>query len=142
PRAVLVEEVVDQLRCRRVEARRLFEVGEARLGDVPGGAESEQERPLAGRADAGDLVERAFHEFLLAPRAMGSDGEAVRFVAQALNEEQGWIAGREPERLAPLDEEGLAPRVAVGAFGDRGESHARNSERGQNLACGLELPFS
>ena len=73
PRPVLVEEVVHELRRRGVEARRLFEIREARLGDVLGGAEGEQERALARRPDAGDFVERAFHEFLLAPRAMGSD---------------------------------------------------------------------
>jgi hypothetical protein len=38
-----VEEVVDRLRGRGVEARRLFEVGEARLGGVPGRAEGEKE---------------------------------------------------------------------------------------------------
>ena len=45
-----MEEVVDQLRRRGVEARRLFEVGEARFGDVLGRAEGEQERALARRA--------------------------------------------------------------------------------------------
>ena len=80
-----------------------------------------QQRALARRADAGDFVERALDELLLAPGAMGADGEAVRLVAQALDEEQRRIARRQPERLAPLDEEGLAAGVAVGALGDRGE---------------------
>ena len=90
--------------------------------------------------DARDLVERAFDELLLAPRAVGSDGEAVRLVAQALDEEQRRIARRKLERLAALDEEGLAPGVAVGALGDRGEPHALDAERGQHLARRLELP--
>ena len=60
---------------------------------------------------------------------MGSDGEAVRLIAQALDEEQSRIARAELERLAALDEESLAAGVAVGAFGDRGEPHALDAER-------------
>src|SRR5580700_223735 len=72
-RPVFVEEVVDQLRRRSVKARSLFEIGQARFGDVLGRAESEQERTLARRADARDFVERAFNELLLASRAVRSD---------------------------------------------------------------------
>ena len=50
--------------------------------------------------------------------------------------------GEQAERLAALDEEGLAARVAVGPLGDRGERHARHAERGQDLARGLELPLA
>src|SRR5271166_796694 len=54
----IVEEVVHQLGRRRVEARRLFEVGQPSAGDVLGGAEGVEEGALAARADAGDFVER------------------------------------------------------------------------------------
>ena len=67
-------------------------------------------------------------------------GEAVRLVAQALDEEQRRVARRQLERLAPLDEEGLAPGVAVGALGDRDEPDALDAERADHLARGLELP--
>src|SRR6516165_11645711 len=118
-----MKEVIDQRRRALVEAGGLFEVGEAGAGDRLGRAEGEQERALARRADAGDFVERTPDEVLLAPGAMGSDGEAVRFVAQALDEEEGGIARRELERFPALYKEGLAARVAVGALGDRGERH-------------------
>ena len=42
--------------------------------------------------------------------------------------------------LASLDKEGLAPRVAVGAFGDRDQPHALDAKRGQDFPRGLELP--
>jgi hypothetical protein len=131
-----VEKVVDQLRRRGVEAGRLFEVGEAGLRDVPRRAEGEQERALARRADAGDFVERALDEFALAPCAVGSDGEAVGLVAQALDEEEGRIARAEPERFAPLDEESLVAGVAVGALGDRDQPHPLDAEPSQNFARG------
>jgi hypothetical protein len=56
---------------------------EASLGDVPRRAEGEQERALARGPDARDFVERAFDELALAPGAMGADGVAVGFLAQA-----------------------------------------------------------
>src|ERR1700733_13364961 len=117
PRPVFVEEVVHELRGRGVEARRLLEVRQARFGDVFGRAESEQERTLARRADARDLVERAFHEFLLAPSPGGPDGKAMRLVAQALDKEERRVARAQLERLASLDEEGLAAGVAGRALG-------------------------
>ena len=135
-----MEKVVHQLRGGGVEARRFFEVGEAGFGDVLGRAEGEEQRALARRADARDFVERALDEFLLAPGAMGPDGEAVRLVAQALDEEQRRIAGRKLEGLAALDEEGFPAGVAVGALGDRDQRDPFDAERGQNLARGLELP--
>src|SRR5215831_21032317 len=113
-----MKKVIDELRRPGVEARGLFEVGQPGPGHRLGRAEGEQERALARRADAGDFVERAPDEVLLAPGAVGPDGEAVRFVAQTLDEEEGRIAGRELERLPALDEEGLATRVAVRALGD------------------------
>src|ERR1700733_8259785 len=70
---------------------------------------------------------------------MGSDGEAVRLVAKPLDEEQSRIARAQLERLAPLDEERFAPRIAVGPFGDRDQPHPFDPEAGQNFPRGLEL---
>ena len=129
PPASIAEVVIHQLRRRGVEARRLFQIGKAGAGDGLGRAEGEQERPLARRPDAGDFVERASHELLLAPGAVGSDGEAMGFVAQALDEEQRRIARRQPKRFPPLDEERLAPGVAVrGPWRSRGRLSAPRVE--------------
>src|SRR5579863_10054155 len=103
-----MEKVIDQLRRRRIDARRLFEIGEAGARDALGGAEGVEQSPFARRADAGDLVERALDEFLLALGAMRADREAMRFVAQPLHKIKRGIARRQPERLAVLDEECLA----------------------------------
>src|SRR5208283_4046851 len=116
--AGLMEKIVHDLRGGGVQARRLFEVGQSRPRHRPDGSEGVEERALAGRADAGDLIERAPGKILLAPRPVRADREAVGLVAKALDEEQGGIAGRELERLAALNEEGLAAGVAVGTLGD------------------------
>ena len=52
---------------------------------------------------------------------MRADGEAMRLVAQALDEIKRGIARRQPERLAPRDEKHLASGVAVGPLGDGGQ---------------------
>ncbi len=77
-----------------------------------------QQRALARGADAGDFVERALHEILLALGSVRADGEAMGLVAQALHKEQGRVAHRQFERLAPFDEKRLAAGVAVRPFGD------------------------
>src|SRR5208337_497660 len=94
----------------------------------------------ARRPYARDFIERILDELLLASRAMGSDGETMRLVAQALDEKQGRVAWAEFERLAPLDEERLAARVAVRPLGDRCEGDPLHPQRGHHLARGLELP--
>ena len=53
-----------------------------------------------------------------APRAVRADGEAVRLVAQALDEIEHRVAVRQHERLAAGHEEFLAAGVAVAALGD------------------------
>ena len=77
-----------------------------------------QQRALAARPDAGDLVERIAHHLLLAPRPVRADGEAMRLVAQALDEIEHRIAHRQAEGLAAAHEEALAAGLAVLALGD------------------------
>ena len=93
-----MEEVVDGPRGRGVDARRLRQVLERRALDGLDGAEMVQQRALAGRPDAGDLVERVLDHLALAPGPMAADGEAVGLVAQALHEVERRIAGRQLER--------------------------------------------
>ena len=87
------------------------------------GAEVVQERALAGRADAGDLVERVLHHLALALRPVRADGEAVRLVAQALDEVERRVARRQLERRLARLEEGLPAGVAVAALGDADDRH-------------------
>ncbi len=95
----------------------------------------QQQRALAAGADAGDLVERVLDHLLLAPRAVRADGEAVRLVAQPLDEIEHRIAHRQRERVPALDEEALAAGVAVLALGDADRHDAvLDAEIGEDLA--------
>ena len=61
-----------------------FQVGQAGRRHGAGRAEMLQQRALAARADAGDLVQRIGADGGAAFLAMAADGETVRFVAQPL----------------------------------------------------------
>ena len=80
-----------------------------------------QQRALARRPDALNLVERRGLHRLLAPRAMGADGKAMRLVAELLDAIKHGVARLEQQRLAPLQIDALAPGVAVGTLGYRRE---------------------
>ena len=92
-------------------------------------------RPLARRADAVDLVERIGADRLRALGAVRADGEAMRLVAQALDEIEHGIARLEHEAaLAAGNVEMLAAGVAVGPLGDADQRDIVNAEFGQHLA--------
>src|SRR5688572_12817289 len=89
-----VEIVVDAPRRRAGNTRNLFQILERGALDRAGRSEVHQQRPLAPRADAGNLVERTRRHALRALLAMGADGKAVGLVAQALEIEEGRRVGR------------------------------------------------
>src|SRR5690348_6786181 len=95
--ALGMEMIIDALRHRLADAVDALEVGEAGAGDAARRAEMMQQRLLALAADTGDLVERRDADLLGAARAMRADGEAMRLVAQALQEVQHRILGIEAE---------------------------------------------
>src|SRR3954452_17524329 len=109
---------VDPLRHLLADARRLLQVAQAGHLHAARGTEMVQQRPLAGGADALDLVKLAGAQRLRSASAVGGDGEAVRLVAQALQEIQHRVAGRELESLPSLRVEPLAAGVAVGTLGN------------------------
>src|SRR3569623_641469 len=90
-----IEVVVDQLRHRVRDAGDGGEVGEGGAAHGLGGAEMLQQRALARRADALDLIERVLDDVLLAARPVRADGEAVGLVAQALHVIEYWVAMRQ-----------------------------------------------
>ena len=51
-----------------------------------------QQGAFAGRADAGNFLQAALADVLLAAHAVRADGEPVRFVAQPLDELEQRIA--------------------------------------------------
>src|SRR5271165_2936992 len=81
---VVAMEMVINLFCDSLaDAGDALEFAEPGARDRPRRAEMMQQCPLAPGADPGDLVERRMSERLCPFGAMGADGKAVRFVAQA-----------------------------------------------------------
>src|SRR5256885_15611232 len=113
-----MEEIIDLARRFGVDSGYMFQIRDGGALDRLERAEVTQQRALAGRPDAGDFLQAGFTDVLLALLAMRADGEAVRLVAQALNEIENGIARAQPERLASGHEEGLATRVALRPLGD------------------------
>src|SRR6185295_13217658 len=77
-----MEVLIDQGCGGAGNTRHAFEVFDARLGDGSGRAEIVQQRALARRADAGDLVERRALRGLAASRPVRADREAMCLIAQ------------------------------------------------------------
>src|SRR6516162_5192254 len=99
-----------------------------------------EQRALASRADAGDFLQPRLADVAPAPDAVRADREAMRLVAQPLDEIEHRIARLELERLPAGQEEGLHPRVPIRAFGDRSERHIDDAERRQRLLRRRQLP--
>src|SRR5262245_39542876 len=127
PRA-LVEEVVDLARGLGADSGHLGEVGDRRALDRLERPEMVEQRALAGRADAGDLLQTGLADVAPPPRPMRADGEAMRLVAQPLHEIEHGIPRPELEGLPPGLEEGLEPGVAVRPLGDREKWHLGQAE--------------
>src|ERR1700687_1726168 len=87
-----------------------------------------QQRLLAVRANAGNVVEQRVGDALRALGTVRSDGEAVRLVAQALQEIKYGVARIEAEGQLAWQEEPLAAGVAIGPFGDRGDGDIGDAE--------------
>src|SRR5712692_3485739 len=97
----LVEEVVDLARGFRADPGHLGEIGQRRALDRLERPEMVEQRSLAGRADAGDFLQPRLADIASAPDAVRTDREAMRLVAQPLDEIEHRIAWLELERLPP-----------------------------------------
>src|SRR6266849_2338925 len=135
----LVEEIVDLAGGLGADPRHLGEVGGGGTLDRLERPEVAEQRTLAGRPDAGDLLQTRFADIAPSPCAVRPDGEPVRLVAQPLNEIQQRVAWLELERLAPGHEERLLASVAIGTLGDGDERYVGDPERGERVVRGGEL---
>ena len=79
-----------------------------------------QQRALARRADALNIIEQRGMDGLIAPRAMSRDGEAMRLVAKLLDAIEHGVARFEQQRLTTLQIDPLASGVAVRPLGHSG----------------------
>src|SRR6516165_8198046 len=114
-----MEEVVDLASGLRADARHLREIGNCCALDRLESSEVMEQRTLACRPDARDFLQARFAHVALAALAMGADGEAVRFVAQSLDEVEHRIPWLELERFPSGNEKSLQAGIAVGTLGNR-----------------------
>ena len=119
------------------DARHGFELLGGGGEDRVRGAEVREQRPLARRADARQLVEDRGGHRVIAPLAVVGDREPVRFVAQPLQQLQlGRVVRERERRRAARDEHLLDP------LGERDDEHAALAEALQRPQPGGELTLA
>jgi len=90
--------------------------------------------------DAGDGVKRRLAAGLAAAVTMGSDCEAVRFVADMLQQMQRRRLHRQCQlQMRMAENQGFLPCPPADALGDTHQQYASNTELGQYLFCLLQL---
>ena len=78
-----------------------------------GGAKMLEQGAFASRADTRHVVKRCRANCFPAFGPVGADGEAMRFVAQPLDEIECRVTRLQHEIATAADEEAFAPRIAV-----------------------------
>src|SRR5215471_13669761 len=141
PRRV-VEKIIDAPRRLGADARRAGKVGERGALDLPQRSEMAQQGALAGRADAGNLLQSGLADVAPAAGAVRADREAMRLVAQSLHEIEHRVAQRQFEARPAGRMEGFATGVAVRTLGDGDERQVGEAERGQRLVRGAKLALA
>src|SRR4029077_19114904 len=100
-----MKEIVNFLRQGPADTVHRFQIDEARRRNRLGGAEMLQKSTFARAAYAADFVPRIGPDGFGAALAMAADGEAVGFVAQALQEIEHRTFRIEAERLRGQERE-------------------------------------
>src|SRR6186997_243776 len=88
----LVEEIVDLAGGFGADPRYFGEIGDSGALDRLERPEMAEQGALAGRADAGDLLQAGLADIAPSPCAVRPDGEPVRLVAQPLHEIEQRVA--------------------------------------------------
>src|SRR6266536_1702975 len=104
-----VEKLENLAGTLRAHPGNLAEVGDRGPLDLLQRSEVVQKRTLPRRSDAGDFLQAGLADVLFAQLAVRADHEAVRLVAQPLDEIQNGVARLELDRLAARHEQGFAP---------------------------------
>ena len=100
-----------------------------------------EQRALARRSNTLNLVERRGLHLLLAPGAMGADGEAMGLVAELLDAIKHGVARLEQQRLAALHIDALAAGIAVRSLGNSGELDLAKPELVEHGHGRRQLPW-
>src|SRR3954464_13024116 len=103
-------------------------------------AEVLDQRLAALCPDAGNLVQHGGRALLAAAGAVADDGEAVRLVADRLDEMQPGGRGGELQAARPrLDDQLLQPGLALRAFRHADHAHLVKAEVGEHRARDADL---
>src|SRR5580704_10821599 len=134
----LVKKFVYPPRRFGTDAFDLHQVGDRGALDGFQRAEVVQQRALARRPDAGDLLQARLAHVARPARPVRADGKTMGFIAQPLDEIEHRVARRQLERVAAREEEGFAAGVAVRPLGN-GDQGDLGAQPGEHLAGGIEL---
>src|SRR5215831_10567957 len=132
---------VDLLGELAADAFDLGEVLDARAHHPFQAPEPGQQLLAPLRAHAGDALERGGGAALGAPRAVPGDGEAVRLVADVLDQVQPGMIGRQPERTL-ADPQLLEPGLALRALRDADQRDIREADLGERGLRRADLPLA
>src|SRR5262249_687770 len=132
---------VDLLRELAADAFDLGQVLDARAHHALESSEARQQLLAPLRAHAGDALERGRGAGLGAPRAVPGDREAVRLVADVLDQVETGMIGRQPERTL-ADPQLLQPGLALRTLGDADEGDVGKPDLGERRPRRPDLPLA
>src|SRR2546428_2961894 len=119
----------------------LRQVLDARADHALQPAEPRQQLPAALGADPGDALQGGSRAAPGAARTVAGDGEAVRLVADSLDQVQAGMVGRKPHRALP-DPQLLETRFSLRPLGDADQRDVGEARLGQRLFRRAHLPLA
>ena len=136
-----MKERINPPRGFRADTIDLYQIRDRSALDRLERAEVVEQRALARWANAGDLLQAGLAQIARPARAVRTDGEAMRLVAQTLDKIKHGITRRQAKRLAAGHKERFAASVAIRTFGDRDQRNL-GTERLEHLTRGVELTLA
>src|SRR5205085_690671 len=134
---------VDALGERPADALDLGDIVDRRGLHAAQAAEMLDQRLAALGADAGNLVQHRGRALFAPPRAVANDGEAVRLVADRLDEMQRRMRRRELQTArARLDDQLLQSGLALGPLRHADEAYLVQAEIGEHGTRDADLAFA
>ncbi len=119
------------------------EIVDARRFDALQAAEMREQRLALARADPSDLLQLRRRPRLRAPRAMALDREAVRFVADLLQQVQPRMIRRQVQHVPAIGKDDvLLAGLALGAFGNSDQPRVVQPLLRQHLGGDADLPLA
>src|SRR5712692_1763973 len=123
------------------DALDLRQVLDARADHALQPAEPRQQLPAALDADSGDALQGGSRAAPGAARTVAGDGEAVRLVADSLDQVQAGMVGRKPHR-ALADPQLLETRLSLRPLGDADQRDVGEARLRERLFRRAHLPFA